>query len=250
MARRTERELVQEAQYSFPYHYLDLEVDIYRLRFIEYRSLLQSVTERVIRLGPGGVLDAGCGDGRLCRELRLKGVDVTGIDYSEQAISFARAFNPGTRFVASDLVELDLGRTFDAVVLMETLEHVPPLLAGRMLEHLRAHLRPGGHLVVTVPSVNEPVTEKHYQHFSPASLHEFLTPYFRVESIEGYEVNSARRKLFLNTRRLTYLMYGVLEPLGIGPKVVDELYAYYERHIAAGPPARCSGLVAVCVRGE
>jgi 2-polyprenyl-3-methyl-5-hydroxy-6-metoxy-1,4-benzoquinol methylase len=246
----TEQQAEQEAQYAFPYHYLDLGLDEYQLRYIEYRSLLKLVTDRVGRLGGSSVLDAGCGDGRLSRELHRAGLAVTGVDYSDQAVAFARAFNPEVEFVAADLAGLELHRSYDTVVFVETLEHLPPGSAPRVLERLRHHLAAGGHLIVTVPSVSVPVPEKHYRHFDRESLADALAPYFRIVDLDGYLVQDRHAKVFWNLRRAAYLLHPVVSRLALRSKVPEYLGDYFDRHLALGPPERCEGLMATCQAEE
>jgi hypothetical protein len=40
-------------------------------------------------------------------------------------------------------------------------------------------LKPGGHLILTVPHANKPVSDKHYQHFDSDSLRSILDPFFQ-----------------------------------------------------------------------
>src|SRR5512133_2544198 len=89
----------QEDQYVFPYHYLDLVDD--------YRRLITNVPDLCVRellvslLVPfqgQTILDAGCGDGRFCYEMRLKNARIVGCDYSEAALRFAKAFSPQVEF--------------------------------------------------------------------------------------------------------------------------------------------------------
>ncbi|WP_322921835.1 class I SAM-dependent methyltransferase [Nocardioides renjunii] len=58
----------------------------------------------------------------------------------------------------ADVADLDLGRTFDLVLAISTLEHVgldedvlDPAKPARAIERLRAHVRPGGRLWITHP---------------------------------------------------------------------------------------------------
>jgi ubiquinone/menaquinone biosynthesis C-methylase UbiE len=67
--------------------------------------------------GPASVLDAGCGTGRVAIELARHGVEVVGADVDESMLAHARELAPDIAWVRSDLAELDLGRTFDVVVM-------------------------------------------------------------------------------------------------------------------------------------
>jgi 2-polyprenyl-6-hydroxyphenyl methylase/3-demethylubiquinone-9 3-methyltransferase len=111
------------------------------------------VLRRLSHLPAGSrVLDAGCGNGTFARRLASLGFDVCGIDLAESGIAQARRLSPGSRFeiasVYDDLGEL-FGRPFDAVVSLETVEHLydPRTFVGRV----RDGLRPGGLFVVSTP---------------------------------------------------------------------------------------------------
>ena len=71
----------------------------------------------VRRYDPASVLDAGCGTGRVAIELARHGIDVVGVDVDASMLATARQLAPALSWVESDLAELDLGRTFDVVVL-------------------------------------------------------------------------------------------------------------------------------------
>jgi len=67
--------------------------------------------------GPKSVLDAGCGTGRVGIELARHGIEVVGADVDESMLAHACELAPDITWVRSDLAELDLGRTFDVVVM-------------------------------------------------------------------------------------------------------------------------------------
>lgn len=71
----------------------------------------------VMSLHPHSVLDAGCGTGRVAIELARRGVDVVGVDGDPDMLERARRRAPELTWVESNLAALDLGRTFDVVVL-------------------------------------------------------------------------------------------------------------------------------------
>jgi hypothetical protein len=71
----------------------------------------------VMRFEPRTVLDAGCGTGRVGIELSRRGIDVVGVDVEPSMLAVARGRAPDVEWVESDLAELDLGRTFDVVVM-------------------------------------------------------------------------------------------------------------------------------------
>lgn len=71
----------------------------------------------VRRFAPASVLDAGCGTGRVAIELARHGIDVVGVDLDGSMLETARRRAPELDWVEADLAVVDLGRTFDVVVL-------------------------------------------------------------------------------------------------------------------------------------
>jgi 2-polyprenyl-3-methyl-5-hydroxy-6-metoxy-1,4-benzoquinol methylase len=66
---------------------------------------------------PRSVLDAGCGSGRVTMELARRGIEVVGVDVDRSMLATARRIAPDLTWIESDLATLDLGRSFDVVVM-------------------------------------------------------------------------------------------------------------------------------------
>ncbi len=101
-------------------------------------------------LDPPGrtVLDAGCGTGRVGRELNARGVDVVGVDNDGSMLDVARAEAPAVTWVDADLAGLELDRRFDVVLAAgNVVVFLEPGTEGQVLRRLAAHVRPGGVLV-------------------------------------------------------------------------------------------------------
>jgi SAM-dependent methyltransferase len=83
------------------------------------------------------VLDVGCGQGSPLEEIeeRRPGVELAGVDLSEQAVTLARRRLPRASFSVLDLTEGPLDRTFDLIVCSDVLEHIPDDRAA--LRHIR-----------------------------------------------------------------------------------------------------------------
>jgi SAM-dependent methyltransferase len=100
--------------------------------------------------GPGSVLDAGCGTGRVAIELSRRGHPVVGVDVDEAMIETARVKAPDLDWVHGDLADpgLDFGRTFDVVVMAgNVLIFVPAGSEERVIANAARWLHPGGLLV-------------------------------------------------------------------------------------------------------
>jgi SAM-dependent methyltransferase len=125
--------------------------DAYDKRWKEMASKGQSIhgeADFVCRLEPGSVLDAGCGTGRVAIELANRGIDVVGVDLDESMLAGARAKAPDLTWVAADLLTVDLGRTFDVVVLPgNVMIFLAPSTETAVVANLARHVAPDGHLV-------------------------------------------------------------------------------------------------------
>lgn len=94
------------------------------------------------------VLDAGCGTGRVARELSRRGYEVVGVDSDSSMLDVARAEAPELRWLPDDLAELDLGERFDVVVLAgNVVVFLAPGTEQEVMRRAAAHLLPGGLLV-------------------------------------------------------------------------------------------------------
>jgi len=94
--------------------------DRYQRRFDELAASGEDVhgeASFVFAYGPATVLDAGCGSGRVGIELARRGVEVVGADVDTSMLATARRLAPELTWVECDLAALDLGRTFDVVVM-------------------------------------------------------------------------------------------------------------------------------------
>ena len=102
----------------------------------------------VLAYAPRSVLDAGCGTGRVAIELARHGVDVAGVDLDAGFIDEARRKAPAIAWQLGDLAAVDLGRTFDLIVLAgNVMIFVAPGTESDVLTNLAGHLNPGGRLV-------------------------------------------------------------------------------------------------------
>ena len=101
------------------------------------------------------VLDLGCGTGNHALPLSIKGFEVTGVDRSESMLAQARKkAAPAERdaFYQADIQSLNLGRQFDAALLMFAVlgYQLDKAEVTAALRTARRHLRSGGLLLFDV----------------------------------------------------------------------------------------------------
>jgi SAM-dependent methyltransferase len=109
-------------------------------------DLLERVFRRYAPDRVGRVLDLGCGTGGHAAPLAERGYEVVGVDRSEAMLAQATARGSPACFVAADIHSLDLGESFDAVLIMFAVlgYQVGNTDVRAALGSARRHLRPGG----------------------------------------------------------------------------------------------------------
>ena len=138
----------------------------------------------------GRVLDIGCGPGLMTEALVERGGEVWGVDFLEPALAWARAeaekasWGDRAHYVAGDAQALPFAAaTFDTVIAMGVLEYLSD--AYRFVAEVRRVLRPGGVLVISVPSRISPY------HLAQSFLDRFVGPPYRL--IRRLVTGSVRR---------------------------------------------------------
>ncbi len=118
--------------------------------FISRRKLALALLDPVLNLNPRAkILDVGCGTGAMLQALDGQ-CDATGLDFSEDALRYCRERGL-THLIHGNAEQIPLGSNrFDAVVSLDTIEHVPGDAAAAS-EIFRV-LKPGGVFVMNVPA--------------------------------------------------------------------------------------------------
>jgi SAM-dependent methyltransferase len=94
------------------------------------------------------VLELGCGAGSYATSVFSERGDLLGIDISAEQVKRARQRYPDARFMEADFTEVDLGRgSFDAVVCVYVLNHVPRADLPRLLSVAGGWLKAGGYFL-------------------------------------------------------------------------------------------------------
>ena len=102
----------------------------------------------------GKNVDVGCGLGRYVRYLADRGYDIEGIEYNEETVRFVNQVAPDLNVSQGDALHLPYAEgTLDGILSLGVVEHFP---AGceEPLRELHRVLKPGGVMVITVPSFN------------------------------------------------------------------------------------------------
>jgi SAM-dependent methyltransferase len=142
---------------SIPAGYYD---DVYRRRRGIQSKWHHLKFERVIRELDRchRILDVGCGPGTLAGNYP-EGRDWVGTDLSARQIEYARKTygGLGPRFYNTTPAAVpEHEGLFDAVTMVELIEHLDPVVVDQTIGEALERLRPGGRLVITTPNFHSP----------------------------------------------------------------------------------------------
>lgn len=180
------KEQMQEVQYVFPYHHLTHEENggffLFKHLFwgLTHYTYIQYVIDKILETDFQSLADIGCGEGRIICELerRTNNKKLLGVDISERAIKFARAFSKSSDFKVQDITRIPLAEPVDCIVSCEVIEHIEPSRVTEYIQGVYGSLKQGGTLIITTPTTNVPVNAKHYQHFTAEMFDELLAEKF------------------------------------------------------------------------
>lgn len=126
------------------------------------------------------LLDVGAATGMLLAEARLSGWRVAGVEPSQWAVEAARR-KYGLEIYQGSFEDFETnGTLYDAVTLIDVLEHTPN--PRNMMEKTRLTLKPDGIAVLVTPDLNSLMARlagKRWWHFRPSHL-----GYFTRESLQ------------------------------------------------------------------
>jgi SAM-dependent methyltransferase len=123
------------------------------------------------RFPVGRLLEVGCGHGLLLAEARVRGWKVTGLELSSSAAEYARQLDLEVREATIEQAGF-ADRSFDAVIAVDLLEHVPE--PREFVSRCARLLVPGGALLIATPDPESMVAQlfgKRWWGYIPSHLH-------------------------------------------------------------------------------
>ena len=117
------------------------------------KQRITTYLDRVTELLPNGarVLDLGCGGGVPYAAMLSGRFDVIGVDISAGQVALARRLVPGAAFLLADMSSLAFRPgTFDAIIALYSIIHVPREEHTSLLQRLYELLQPGGRMLAVL----------------------------------------------------------------------------------------------------
>jgi ubiquinone/menaquinone biosynthesis C-methylase UbiE len=149
------------------------------------------------------VLDVGCGAGiPATRFLVESGFDVTGVDFSESMLGFARRNVPEARFIKEDMTELGFkDNSFDGLTACESIIHVPREKHSLLFQSFHRIIKPNGAMLISIGSSDWEATDEFYgarmfwSHYRPEkSLQMIKDAGFKI--VFGKQIVSGKEKYY------------------------------------------------------
>lgn len=139
-----ELELEKQRQDAFPWTRSEYHLS-YNQYLCEYK-----IKDCLSHVSGESLLDLACGDGLMTEVFAKYFKRVVGVDASRAHLEKARARCPNLEFVESLIETLQFNETFNAVLMLDVLEHLIDPVAA--LKKSASFLAPGGRLVAHVPN--------------------------------------------------------------------------------------------------
>lgn len=157
------------------------------------------VFQHLPRQSKARILDIGCCESTLSISLATLGYEITGVDLRPYEL-----IHPNFSFVQGDMCRVQLpSNIFDMVISLSTLEHIglesiygSPASAETsdraVISVIKRVLKPGGILLLTVPSASQPYKDKFMRAYTPTQLNKMLKG-FKSVSIQFYRTDPNRQ---------------------------------------------------------
>ncbi len=178
------------------------------------RNLLDAFARRFT--GNSVICDVGCGPAaHIGRYVLDRGINVVGVDISDECVEMARRYNPGMRVEQGDAASLPFdAESFDGVISYYSIIHSPKNSTHRIFDEFSRILKPGGYLLVAVKGgtsegyVTELLgikTEIYFALFTEREITEcFVHAHFELEFIEKrnpYDFEIQNERIFAIGRK-------------------------------------------------
>jgi len=165
----------------------------------QYGDVIVTRLRRFLR-GHEEVLDFGCGVGALVGHLLRRGHRAAGADFSPRSVEQVRSKFAGERLFLGAFDPRHLateGRAFDAVLVVEVIEHLNDAILSQTLRTIRRITRPGGVVIFTTPN-EEQLSQSEV--FCPECAHVF----HRFQHVRSWNARSLRHCLELESFSVTH----------------------------------------------
>ncbi len=241
---------IQEEEYYFPYHYGSL---LAKHRGIPYNFTINKIISLIQKDKYKKIAEVGCGDAFFIYNFKIKnGLNITGYDYSKKSLGFARAFNPKIDFRDLDITKNELLEKYDLILCQDVIEHLPLDKLLDSIKNLENSLNQEGYLIISVPTTNIPVSDKHYQHFTKEKLQQYFKNFKLQNTIYLHKKEKIHSKIFLLQVWLCYITYplSVTFAKKIYSIILKNTKKYYKKYLLQANEKNSKNIIVVFKKEE
>jgi 2-polyprenyl-3-methyl-5-hydroxy-6-metoxy-1,4-benzoquinol methylase len=120
--------------------------------------LLPYLQKRIPEFHKKKVFEVGCAEGGLVSVLQEMGMQVTGLELSDERAQIAKEKNPALKVIVGDITDPSLsekvGEVYDVIIMREVIEHVQNKYAA--FRNLEALIKDDGYLFISFPPKHSP----------------------------------------------------------------------------------------------
>lgn len=159
----------------------------------------EGTNEFVSRIKEGvKVLDVGCGGGTKSKYLADKGLEVTGIDFSENFVTIAQKEVPQAKFLVMDVNNIDqLKENFDGIFMQAVLLHIPKKDIDDILQKAVTKLNTEGLVYIAVKEkIEGGVDEEVKVDDDYGYKYERFFSYFTIDELRKYFENAGLEMVY------------------------------------------------------
>lgn len=129
--------------------------DIYAKRYSKIDYCKSYIDKFVASLSGKDVLDVGCGAGQITDYLTQKGLNVTGLDFSQELLKIAKQNSPNSKFILADICDYEQETKVDGIITKDTLFHLPNEDLIHVLQKFKRLLKPNGNICIIMDTPKE-----------------------------------------------------------------------------------------------
>jgi SAM-dependent methyltransferase len=123
--------------------------------YVEETEFFSRIIKEEAKIKVRSLLHMGCGGGRNDFTFK-KHFEVMGVDISEEMLELAKDLNPGTEYMHGDMRTFQLGRTFDCVAALDSINYMKnEEELSQLFQTAYEHLNPGGVFITVVEESRE-----------------------------------------------------------------------------------------------
>ncbi|MEA2070007.1 MAG: class I SAM-dependent methyltransferase [Asgard group archaeon] len=177
------KDIVKKGYNKIAEKYLEFRKRDNNIELSVFHEFLEYLPEK------GLVLDVGCGAGIPFTKFISKKSKVIGVDISKKQIELAKKHVPEGTFLCMDMLNINFPcDSFDGIVCIYTIIHVPSEKHSNLLKKFQKILKPGGYLFISLSKDKHTNIEKDWFGAEMFWSSLDISSYYAILKEKGFEI--------------------------------------------------------------